>query len=148
MPRILLDTNVLIYFYDHRSPEKQQQARLIIERLSALKIGFISAQNMAEFVSATLRKLKPPFTPAEALNETNLLGASFQVFDLTQQIVLEAVRGVRDYQLSYYDAQIWATARLNQISIVYSEDFQDGQILEGVKFANPFSVTFNLDEWL
>ena len=29
-------------------------------------------------------------------------------------IVLEALRGVRDHQISYYDAQIWASARLNR----------------------------------
>lgn len=33
------------------------------------------------------------------------------VFDLTLLIILEAGRGVRDHQLSYYDAQIWAIAR-------------------------------------
>lgn len=147
MARILIDTNVLVYFYDHNSPEKQNQSRLIIEQLSALKNGCISAQNLSEFVSATMRKLKPPFTPAEALDEANLLASSLQVFDLTTQIVLEAARGVRDHQLSYYDAQIWAAARLNQIPIVFSEDFQDGQTLEGVQFANPFVTTFNLDEW-
>ena len=70
------------------------------------------------------------------------------VIDLTYQIVLEAVRGVRDYTLSYYDAQIWAAARLNQIPVIFSEDFQDGQILEGVRFANPFAGTFDVEAWL
>jgi len=147
MPRILLDTNVLVYFYDHNSPEKQKQARLILGHLSTLKNGCISVQSLAEFVSSTMRKLKPPFTPSEAMEEANLLAVSLQVFDLTPQIVLEAARGVRDHQLSYYDAQIWAAARLNQILIVLSEDFQDEQTIEGVRFANPFADTFNMDEW-
>jgi predicted nucleic acid-binding protein len=147
MPLILLDTNVLVYFYDHNSPKKQKQARLVLGQLAALKHGCISAQSLAEFVSVTMRKLKPPFTPVEALAEANLLSASLQVFDLTPQIILEAVRGVRDHQLSYYDAQIWAAARLNQIPIVFSEDFQDGQTIEGVRFANPFLDTFNRDDW-
>jgi predicted nucleic acid-binding protein len=72
----------------------------------------------------------------------------FPIFNLTPQIVMEATRGVRDHQLSYYDAQIWATARLNQVQLVLSEDFQDGQTLEGVHFTNPFAPTFNIDEWL
>ena len=29
----------------------------------------------------------------------------------------------------------------------FSEDFQDGQVLEGVRFVNPFSGTFDLEEW-
>jgi len=39
---------------------------------------------------------------------------------------------------SYWDAQIWATARLNQIPIVLSEDFAHGRRIEGVRFLNPF----------
>jgi predicted nucleic acid-binding protein len=38
--------------------------------------------------------------------------------------------------------------RLNQIPIVFSEDFQDGQILEGVRFADPFAGTFDVEAWL
>ena len=41
-----------------------------------------------------------------------------------------------------------AAARLNQIPIVFSEDFQDGQVLEGVRFANPFAGTFVVDAWV
>jgi predicted nucleic acid-binding protein len=60
---------------------------------------------------------------------------------------LSQARGVRDYSMAYYDAQIWATARLNQVPVVFSEDFQDGQVLEGVLFANPFAADFVIKEW-
>ena len=63
-------------------------------------------------------------------------------------VVLEAGRGVRDHHLSYYDAQIWAAARLNQVPLVFSEDFQDGRVLEGVRFVNPFTPGFVLESWL
>jgi predicted nucleic acid-binding protein len=61
-------------------------------------------------------------------------------------IVLEAIRGVRDHKPSYYNAQIWAAARLNQIPIVFSEDFHHG-VLEGVRLVNPFSADFKIEEW-
>jgi predicted nucleic acid-binding protein len=32
---------------------------------------------------------------------------------------------------------IWAAARLNGVPRIYSEDFQHGQIIEGVKIENP-----------
>jgi predicted nucleic acid-binding protein len=63
-------------------------------------------------------------------------------------IVLEAARGVRDRSLSYYDAQIWATARLNQIPLVFSEDFTDGSVIEGVRFVNPLAGDFRLESWV
>ena len=72
----------------------------------------------------------------------------YPVIPLTDSIVLEAARGCRDYHLAYYDAQIWAAARLNQITVIFSEDFQDGQMLEGVRFINPFAPQFNLGPWV
>jgi len=41
------------------------------------------------------------------------------VLDLTPLIVLEATRGACDHKLNYYDAQIWATAKLNQVAVVF-----------------------------
>jgi len=54
---------------------------------------------------------------------------------------------VHDHKLSCYDAQVWATARLNQLPVVFSEDFRDGSTLEGVHFVNPFSPKFLLEKW-
>jgi predicted nucleic acid-binding protein len=70
----------------------------------------------------------------------------FPVLPLTPAVVLEAVRGVRDHLFSYYDAQIWALARLNQIGAVLSEDFSAGAVIEGVRFIDPFSRTFDVEE--
>jgi predicted nucleic acid-binding protein len=66
---------------------------------------------------------------------------------VTRLIVLEAVRGVRQHRLSYYDAQIWATARLNQVPTIFTEDFEDGCRLEGVQFVNPLASGFDLIRW-
>lgn len=41
-----------------------------------------------------------------------------------------------------------ATARLNQISVVFSEDFNPGWITEGVRFVNPFAADFQIETWL
>lgn len=148
MPPILVDTNVLVYFYDHNSPKKQECALLVLNRLRENGLGRLSTQNLAEFINAAMRKLDPPLTAAQAMEQTALFAATWPVHDLTPQIVLEATRGVRDHRLAYYDAQIWACARLNQISLVFSEDFQAGQILEGVRFVNPFAGKFDLEAWL
>jgi len=53
--------------------------------------------------------------------------------------VPEAARGARDHGLAYYDAPIRAAARLNQIQIVFSEDFGDGRVLERMRFVNPIA---------
>jgi predicted nucleic acid-binding protein len=148
MAPILVDTNVLVYFYDQNSPQKQERAILVLNRLQESGVGRLSTQNLAEFVNAAMRKLEPPLTAAQTYRQAAMFAASWPIFDLTPLIVLEAARGVRDYKMSYYDAQIWAAARLNQVPVVFSEGFQDGQILEGVRFANPFAETFDLEVWL
>lgn len=49
---------------------------------------------------------------------------------------------------SYFDAQLWAKARLNQMPGIFSEIFHLGSILEGVRFVNPFSTDFVLEQWV
>jgi len=75
-------------------------------------------------------------TPAEALVRMRNYSAACHVVDITGLISLEAIRGVEIHHFGFWDAQIWATARLNQIEEVYSEDFASGATVEGVRFTN------------
>jgi predicted nucleic acid-binding protein len=147
MPPILIDTNLLIYLYDPNQPDKQRQSERVLEQLELTRSGRLSVQALAEFFSVATRKLSPSLTPAEALEQVTLFTRLWPVFDLTPMIAMEAGRGVRDHKLSYYDAQVWAAARLNQVPVVFSEDFRDGSVLEGVRFVNPFSPEFLLEKW-
>ena len=148
MALALIDTNVLVYAVDPDSPEKQQRAIELLERLEAAGNGRLSVQCLAEFFSATTRKLQPPLIAADASAQLESLARAFPVLDLTPMIVLEAARGVLDHNLSYYDAQVWASARLNQIPVIFSEDFDDGAVIEGVRFVNPFAGGFRLEAWV
>lgn len=148
MPPILIDTNVLLYLYDRYQPAKQDRARDVLDQLEGSGSGRLSVQCLAEFFGVATRKLSPKLTPAQALQQISLFTRLWPVYDLTPMIVLEAGRGVRDRQFSYYDAQIWATARLNQVSIIFTEDFSEGSILEGVRFVNPFSPRFAIETWI
>jgi predicted nucleic acid-binding protein len=148
MPPALIDTNILIYACDPRDPQRQERAIQLLERLDLRSEGRLSVQVLAEFISASTRSQRPLYTYAEALVQVERLLQTYPVYDLTPLVVLEAARGERDHSLSYYDAQIWATARLNQTLVIFSEDFQHGQVLEGVQFINPFRPEFDLEAWL
>ena len=148
MAGVLLDTNILVYAYDQDDLTRQEVAIQVLKDVELSGAGRLSVQTLAEFASVAMRKLRPPLTPAEALGQVDYLTRSFRVLDLTPQIVLEAVRGVRDHQLAYWDAQIWATARLNQLPTVFSEDFRSGTTLESVRFVNPFVPDFTSAQWL
>ena len=148
MTRILIDTNVLVYIFDASNQSRQDQAVFILRHLEKTNQGQLSAQCLAEFFNATTRGSQPILSRSEAFLHVQRWMSVYPVFSLTDSIVLEAARGSRDYNLAYYAAQIWAAARLNQISVIFSEDFQDGQILEGVRFINPFAPQFKLEQWV
>ena len=78
------------------------------------------------------------------MQQVERLARVWPVYDVTPLVVIEAARGARDHQLPYWDAQIWATARLNQVPVVFSEDFNTGSVLEGIRFVNPFAGDFSL----
>ena len=145
MAPILVDTNLLLYAYDPRDAIKNESAQTVLKELHDRKNGRLSAQALAEFMSAS-RKLSIPINVA--LSYAQAFAASWPILPVTPQVVLEAGRGVRDHQLSYYDAQVWARARLNQIPIIFSEDFNSGSILEGVRFVDPFASGFRLTDWI
>ena len=80
---------------------------------------------------------------AEIYTQIERYEKTMRVMPVTSSIVLEAIRGVRDHQLAFYDAQIWAAARMNQFAYVLSEDFNTGSTLDGVTFLNPLEEHFD-----
>jgi len=145
--RIFVDTNVLVHAYDHSEPHKQHRALEVLDWLSISGAGMISTQVLAEFFVASTRKITAPLTVEEAYDRVKNYLLSWTVVNSTGMVVLEAVRGVRDHQLNFWDSQIWAAARLNQASVVFSEDFNIGAVIEGVRFVNPFEDDFQVTDW-
>jgi predicted nucleic acid-binding protein len=143
---VLIDTNILVYTFDQNDPARQERAIQVLRVLEENANGRLSVQCLAEFCAVALRRLRPVMSPQGALIQVERFQRIFTVHDLTPMIILEALRGVRDHQLSYYDAQVWATARLNQIPLVFSEDFHPTS-LEGVQFVNPFQAIFDPNLW-
>lgn len=142
--RYLIDTNILVYALDRREPAKLERAREVLRRVAAGGRGALPAQALSEFSNACLKKLEPRPEPEAIRREVERLLLAFPVLPLTGPVGLEALRGAREHLLSYYDAQIWAVARLSQLSVILSEDFNPGTVLDGVSFANPLDPAFEL----
>lgn len=136
---VLVDTNVLVYLFDHDEPEKRTRAAHVIAQLTAAGTGAVTAQVLGEFFTVVRRRFPVELGLDAAIAQVGRYADQFAVFDTTAAVVLEALRGVARYQFSYYDAQIWACARVNRIPLVLSEDFADGVVIEGVRFTNPFA---------
>jgi predicted nucleic acid-binding protein len=141
---VLLDTNVLVYAHDPRDRPKQERAIEAIEELVRRRRAVLSTQVLGEFFVAVTRKLAEPLTVEDARSQVERFLRFLPVLEVTGAVVLEACRGVAQHRLSFWDAQIWATARLNGVPLVLSEDFSDGLFLEGVRFSNPFHPHFDV----
>ena len=142
--RVLIDSTVLVYAFDAASRDKQARAADVLAGIEPIGSGVLSTQVLGEFFRVITEKIAHPLTSAQARLELERLVAAWPVLPITAPVVVEAARGVRDHRMSYWDAQLWATARLNQVDVVLSEDFQDGRVLDGVRFVNPFVASFDL----
>jgi predicted nucleic acid-binding protein len=147
MDQVLIDTNILVYAYDSFESKKQIRSQEVIDSLTRSGRGRLSTQVLGEFINASARSRRRLLTIEQALVEMKRFADTFTVFDVTLKIAMNAIDGVRLHQLPYYDAQLWATARLNQVGTIFSEDFQHGRSIEGVQFLNPLLPGFDLTPW-
>src|SRR6266545_7845928 len=109
---------------------------MTLDYLATSGIGAVSTQVLAEFFIVVTRKIAAPLSVGDAYKRLENYLQSWAIVEVSGMIVLEAARGVRDYQMSFWDAQIWAAAHLNQMSFVFSEDFNSGAVIEGIRFVN------------
>lgn len=137
----LVDTNVLVYVYDPRSPAKQRRAQqILLEGLRADSVR-LPHQAVVEFVAAVTRPSAsgPALMPAaEARREAEELLSVFNVLYPNDSVVRTALRGAAMYDFSWFDAHIWAYAEIYGLSELWSEDFQHDRRYGTVRVVNPF----------
>ena len=128
-----IDTNVLIYCHSDIDQKKQDVARSIINEDNI----YISIQVLNEFINAFYKKFKTDWDTVIQITgeaEENLL-----VHINDTSTINIACQIAKKYQYSYYDSQIIAAALQCGCKTLYSEDMQDGQVIENsLTIINPF----------
>jgi predicted nucleic acid-binding protein len=140
----LVDTNIVVYRHDPRFPEKQERATALLRRGISEDFIRLPHQAIVEFVSATTRALpgRAPLLPVEdARREAEELLSQFTVLYPNEGVVRTALRGMAAYQLSWFDAHVWAYAEEYGLEELYSEDFQHDRLYGTVRVINPFLDT-------
>jgi len=138
----LVDTNVLVYRFDPRSPDKQRVATEVLR--NGIQSGglCLAHQTLVEFVAATTRPLAggaPLLDLPGAARETEELLLQFDVLYPTEEVIRLALRGAATYQLSWFDAHLWAYAEHYGLGELLSEDFQHDRAYGTVRVVNPFA---------
>ena len=138
----LIDTNVLVYRYDPRFPEKQRTATTVLRELLASGEARVPHQAIVEFVAATTRGSPAArlLDPADARREAEEMLAEFPILYPNETVVRTALRGAAAYGLSWFDAHIWAYAEVYGLGELLSEDFQHRRLYGTVRVRNPFAT--------
>ena len=98
-------------------------------------------QAIIEFVAAVTRPRAttgPLLSAADARREAEELLGQFEVLYPTEALLRTALRGAAAYQLSWFDAHLWAYAEYFGLGELLSEDFQHDRVYGTVRVVNPF----------
>lgn len=127
-----IDTNILIYCYTKDEPDKKQSALEIVKSPNS----FISIQVLSELSNTLRKKFELSWDDIKlVLSEIN---SYFNVYINKPFTIKEACRIADIYGYSFYDSLIIAAALACNSKVLYTEDMQDGQIIEKtLKIVNP-----------
>jgi predicted nucleic acid-binding protein len=130
---LFIDTNVWVYLYSDSS--KSVVAEKLIEK-NFQKI-IISTQVLTELYNVLVkRKIKTNEETRELIINLN---ANFKTSSINPDIVLHAAKIANTLVFSIYDSLIISSALHSQCTILYTEDLQHNQTIEGkLKIVNPF----------
>jgi predicted nucleic acid-binding protein len=136
----LIDTNILVYRFDGRFPDKQKIATEILRRGIAEDSVRIPHQAVVEFVAAAPRSIRGHsiLTQADAMREAEELLKQFTILYPNESILRQALRGCAAYQMNWFDAHIWAYAEHYGLPELFTEDLQHDRLYGSVRIVNPF----------
>ena len=129
--KVFIDSNVLLYLLSGDDDKANVVERVIQDG------GIISMQVLNEVTNVARRKLAMPWDDVGELIET--ITALCAVEPLTVEVNQQGRKIAQRYGLSVYDAMIVASALLADCQTLFSEDVQDGLVVnEVLSIRNPF----------
>jgi predicted nucleic acid-binding protein len=124
------DTNVLLYLVSGDAAKADRAEQLLARG------GSISVQVLNEFASVAVGKYAVEFTKIREVLSAIRLVCSVQPLDVeTHELGLKLAER---YRYSVYDSMILAAALRAGCSTLLSEDFQNGQKIDGLTIRDPF----------
>ena len=132
--KAFFDTNVLVYVVGQKDERTASAETLIAGG------GVVSVQVLNELASIARRKLGMTWDEiGEALAAIRVLCPS--PVPLTIETHEAGLRIAAQYRFHIYDALVAAAALEAECTTLYSEDLQDGQIIDGrLTIRNPFTM--------
>jgi predicted nucleic acid-binding protein len=130
-----------VYRFDPRFPEKQARATAILREGIVRDSVRVPHQAIVEFVAAATRPIAAGgslLSADDARREAEEMLDLFEILYPSPALVRIALRGAAAYQLSWFDAHLWAYAEHFGLGELLSEDFQHDRFYGTVRAVNPF----------
>jgi predicted nucleic acid-binding protein len=129
--KIFVDTNVVLYALG-KDDWKKAIARAVLATRPLL-----SSQVVNESVNVCLRRFK--FTREQAYRFAEMVMQKTDVLPVDESTIRKSAEIALRYQFSNWDSLIIAAALLADCTSLYSEDMQNGQLIENkLLIVNPF----------
>jgi predicted nucleic acid-binding protein len=130
-----VEANVWLYaFIEGGDPQKSARAKLLI---GACKTVIVSIQMINEVCVNLIKKAQ--FSEQQVQQLVESFYAKYLVVELNKLLLLKASVLWAQYAFSFWDSTIVASALYADAVVLYSEDMQDGLVIENrVRITNPF----------
>jgi len=137
--KIFLDSNILIYSFDKSDKVKQKISLDLTNQLVFNDNIYISTQVIQEFYINATQKIKEKIPSAEAKEFIKCLKTS-NVYINDTDTIIQSIDIQKKYRLSFWDSLIISSALSLNCNFLYSEDLQDGLVIDGKMIVkNPFN---------
>jgi predicted nucleic acid-binding protein len=131
--KVFVDTNIFIYLYSNDEPIKKS----IAEELFVKYDISISIQVLNELSNVLIKKIK--LGPVEVDKVIEEASNACVIEPIYVDSIRESLKIMTKYKYSYYDSLIITSALESNCKVLFSEDMQDGQIIEDkLIIYNPF----------
>jgi predicted nucleic acid-binding protein len=135
--RCFIDTNLLIYAISSDEPLKKLIALTVLKQLRINRTGVLSTQVITEYGNVALNKLKISHADVRLQMQ---FWQQYEVVQVTPDIIHAGLDLHQTRSIRYFDALIVAAAKTSGCTVLYSEDMNAGEMVNGVRIVNPFRV--------
>ena len=138
LAREFVDASVLVYAFDASAGRKKAVAEQLLANLWETGTGCLSVQVLQEFFVTVTGKVAQPLSADEAADRVREF-ATWKVFAPTADDVLAAIALHKRANLSFWDAMVAHAAAEAGCDVLWTEDLNDGQVIQGVRVRDPFA---------
>jgi len=133
--KIFVDTNIWLYAFMEQDSQKSSISKEIIDK--NIERTYLSTQILNEICINLLKKAN--YSEKEIKYLIKNLNDVYEIFPIRVEDCIKASEIRGKFYISYWDSLVIASALNNKCSVLYSEDMQHNQTIEGkLKIINPF----------